>query len=53
VTSATDQVVFMTGAALLGVAIGGFWSMSTATIMKLARNLVVPKALAPDQCGQR
>ncbi|WP_423201679.1 MFS transporter [Dickeya dianthicola] len=35
VTFASNGVMFMAGRALLGVAIGGFWSMSTATVMRL------------------
>ena len=35
VATAPNFAVFMVGRALLGVAIGGFWSMSTATIMRL------------------
>ncbi|MFB5077989.1 MFS transporter [Raoultella sp. C349492] len=34
------------GRLLLGVAIGGFWSMSTATAMRLVPAAYVPKALA-------
>jgi len=36
----------MLGRALLGVAIGGFWSMSTATIMRLVPKHAVAKGLA-------
>jgi predicted MFS family arabinose efflux permease len=36
----------MVGRALLGVSIGGFWSMSTATMMRLVRRDDVPRALA-------
>nr|WP_315231092.1 MFS transporter [uncultured Albidiferax sp.] len=46
VTLAGNYSVFMLGRALLGVAIGGFWSMSTATIMRLVPAHAVPKALA-------
>ncbi|NMN05146.1 MULTISPECIES: MFS transporter [unclassified Novosphingobium] len=38
--------VFMAGRALVGVVIGGFWSMSTATIMRLVPPPDVPRALA-------
>ena len=34
------------GRLLLGIAIGGFWSMSTATAMRLVPAAFVPKALA-------
>ncbi|MEE4786958.1 MFS transporter [Pseudomonas alliivorans] len=46
VTFAPNGVVFMTGRALLGVAIGGFWSMSTATVMRLVPKDSVAKGLA-------
>lgn len=46
VTSATNGTVFMVGRALLGVAIGGFWSMSTATVMRLVPKDSVAKGLA-------
>lgn len=46
VVLATDQTAFMAGRALLGIAIGGFWSMSTATVMRLVPTQSVPKALA-------
>src|SRR5436305_13601341 len=42
VAFAPNFLVLMVGRALLGVAIGGFWSMSTATVMRL-----VPEALLP------
>jgi predicted MFS family arabinose efflux permease len=37
---------FMAGRAFIGVAIGGFWSMSAATAMRLVPTDQVPKALA-------
>lgn len=37
---------FMIGRALIGVAIGGFWSMSAATAMRLVPSHQVPRALA-------
>jgi predicted MFS family arabinose efflux permease len=46
VAAAPNFAVFMLGRALLGVAIGGFWSMSTATIMRLVPDGRVPHALA-------
>ncbi|OUM09400.1 MFS transporter [Pseudomonas syringae] len=46
VTLAPNGGLFMTGRALLGVAIGGFWSMSTATVMKLVPKESVAKGLA-------
>jgi predicted MFS family arabinose efflux permease len=46
VAFAPNAALFMTGRALLGVVIGGFWSMSTATIMRLLEPQDVPKGLA-------
>ena len=46
VATAPSSGFFMLGRALLGVAIGGFWSMSTATVMRLVPESAVPKALA-------
>ena len=43
---APDYTVFMVGRAFIGVAIGGFWSMSAATAMRLVPERAVPKALA-------
>jgi predicted MFS family arabinose efflux permease len=37
---------FMFGRALIGVAIGGFWSLSAATAMRLVQSDQVPRALA-------
>ncbi|MEL4013412.1 MFS transporter [Dryocola clanedunensis] len=46
VTFAANGTMFMAGRALLGVAIGGFWSMSTATVMRLVPPGTVAKGLA-------
>ncbi len=46
VAAAPSYPVFMTGRAILGVAIGGFWSMSAAIAMRLVPNASVPKAIA-------
>lgn len=46
VAAASTYPIFMTGRALLGVVIGGFWSMSTATVMRLVPEDAVPRALA-------
>ncbi|MFC5549630.1 MFS transporter [Massilia aerilata] len=43
---APDYTVFMIGRAFIGVAIGGFWSMSAATAMRLVPEHQVPRALA-------
>lgn len=46
VATAPNFPVLMAGRALLGVAIGGFWSMSAAIAMRLVPQNAVPKALA-------
>ncbi len=46
VAFAPNYEIFMVGRALLGVVIGGFWSMSTATVMRLVSKDAVPRALA-------
>jgi len=46
VALAPNYTVFMIGRALIGVAIGGFWSMSAATAMRLVPAEDVTKALA-------
>ncbi|RXD07460.1 MFS transporter [Sphingomonas sp. UV9] len=46
VAFAPTYLVFMVGRALLGIAIGGFWSMSAAIAMRLVPSHAVPKALA-------
>ena len=46
VAFAPNHLAFMAGRALIGVAIGGFWSMSAATVMRLVPPLQVPRALA-------
>ncbi|KVK53985.1 hypothetical protein L901_19055 [Agrobacterium sp. D14] len=46
VALAPNYEIFMIGRALIGVVIGGFWSMSTATAMRLVPEQHVPKALA-------
>lgn len=46
VALAPNYLVFMVGRALIGVAIGGFWSMSAATAMRLVPEESVPRALA-------
>jgi predicted MFS family arabinose efflux permease len=45
VALAPNAGVFMAGRALIGVVIGGFWSMSTATVMRLVPEADVPRAL--------
>jgi predicted MFS family arabinose efflux permease len=46
VAFAPNAAVFMIGRALIGVVIGGFWSLSAATIMRLVPADQVPRALA-------
>ncbi|TPG75898.1 MFS transporter [Pseudomonas arsenicoxydans] len=43
---APNYLTYMVGRALIGVVIGGFWSMSAATAMRLVPAKQVPKALA-------
>jgi predicted MFS family arabinose efflux permease len=43
---APSYPLFMLGRALIGVAIGGFWSMSAATAMRLVPAYAVPRAMA-------
>lgn len=45
VAFAPNAAVFMAGRALVGVVIGGFWSMSAATVMRLVPDDQVSKAL--------
>lgn len=51
VSLAPNYAVLMLGRALLGLAIGGFWSMSTAIIMRLVPEDEVPKGLAILNAG--
>ncbi|AYM91017.1 MFS transporter [Serratia sp. 3ACOL1] len=46
VAMAPDYLTYMVGRGLLGVAIGGFWSMSAATAIRLVPPPQVPQALA-------
>ncbi|MBM6550403.1 MFS transporter [Marinomonas ostreistagni] len=46
VALATNYIMYMAGRALVGVALGGFWSMSAAAAMRLVPAEKVPKALA-------
>jgi predicted MFS family arabinose efflux permease len=46
IAEASNFTMLMIARALLGVSIGGFWSLATATIMRLVPEHVVPKALA-------
>ena len=51
VALAPNFLVMMIGRALLGVAIGGFWSLNTAVIMRLLPLAAVPLGLAISNGG--
>src|SRR3954451_21971289 len=51
VALAPNYPMLMLGRALIGVVIGGFWSMSTATVMRLVPKKDVPRALALPNGG--
>ncbi len=51
VALAPNFAVLMTGRALLGVAIGGFWSLNTAIMMRLMPAALVPMGLAISNGG--
>ena len=51
VTFAPNCAFLMVGRALLGIAIGGFWSMSTSIVMRLMSEDLVPKGLAMLNAG--
>ena len=51
VALAPNFPVFPAGRALVGVAIGGFWSLSTAILARLASGRDLPKAIALLQGG--
>ncbi|KAB2891193.1 MAG: MFS transporter [Burkholderiaceae bacterium] len=46
VALAPNYVIYMLGRALIGVVVGGFWSMSAATAIRLVPAHDVPRALA-------
>lgn len=52
VAAAPNFAVLMIGRALLGICIGGFWSLATAVIMRLVPVGDVPRALALMYGGQ-
>lgn len=43
---AANYAIYMMGRALIGIAIGGFWSLSAATAIRLVPKHQVPRALA-------
>lgn len=46
VSLAPNVTILMVGRAILGICIGGFWSMSAATAMRLVPTKAVPKAVS-------
>ena len=52
VAAAPNFPVLMIGRALLGICVGGFWSLATAVIMRLVPERDVPRALALMYGGQ-
>lgn len=51
VTFAPNYTVFMLGRALIGVAVGGFWSLSVSVAMRLVDKEHIPRALAILNAG--
>lgn len=51
VAFAPNYLTLMVGRAILGIAIGGYWSMSTAVMIRIAPEGLVPKAIAVMQSG--
>lgn len=51
IAAAPNFAVLMAARALLGVVIGGFWSLATATVMRLVPAASVPKALGMIYMG--
>lgn len=51
VALAPGYAIYMLGRAMLGVVIGGFWSMSAATAIRLVPSEKVPRALAIFNSG--
>lgn len=51
VAFAPNYATLMAGRAVLGIAIGGFWSMSTAAVMRLVPEECISRALAILQGG--
>jgi len=51
VALAPSYFIFLIGRAMVGIAIGGFWSLSTAILARLASGPDLPKAIALLQGG--
>ena len=49
---APNFLVLMVARALLGIVIGGFWSLATATVMRLVPQDAVPKNLGDHLHGE-
>lgn len=48
---APNFLILMTARAMLGIVVGGFWSLATATVMRLVPEDSVPKALGAIYMG--
>jgi predicted MFS family arabinose efflux permease len=48
---APNFLILMTARAILGIVVGGFWSLATATVMRLVSENSVPKALGAIYMG--
>ncbi len=46
VALAPDYLTYMLGRALIGIVVGGFWSMSAATAIRMVSKREIPRALA-------
>ncbi|MDD2966557.1 MAG: MFS transporter [Desulfovibrionaceae bacterium] len=51
VATASNYVVLLTGRALLGICVGGFWSMASAVTLQLVPTKDVPRALSIVYAG--
>lgn len=51
ITFAPNYLVFMLGRALIGVSVGGFWSLSTAILARIVSRRDLPRAIAMLQGG--
>jgi predicted MFS family arabinose efflux permease len=51
IAEAPNFAILMIARAILGIVIGGFWSLATATVMRLVRQESVPKALGVIYTG--
>jgi hypothetical protein len=51
ITFAPNYLVFMLGRALIGISIGGFWSLSTAILARIVPGPDLPRAIAMLQGG--